>query len=309
LSDLSYISVKTEIKEGRVMNVLVLGGRGFIGRHVALALRRQGEGVRISSRHEGRDRAQIRLEAMGRPDDWLPALEGIDAVVNCVGILRERAGESYEAVHRHGPAALANACARVGVRLVHVSALGLAGARHGFMTSKMRGEDAILAAGGDAVIVRPSLLDGVGGYGAVWIRAFARLPVHAVPAQAAGRIAPLDVMDLGLAIAALCRAAAGSFGPVVELGGPDEWTFDAYLAALRGRKPAQVIRIPAACARAAAWLCDLLHVSPYSVGHLELLTRDNAPASNELARWLGRAPTVIGPPRPAGSPAAEPLRA
>src|SRR6266571_3304564 len=67
--------------------------------------------------------------------------------------------ETYERVHHHAPAALAAACARGAIRLVHVSALGLhAGALSGFLTSKLAGERAIAACGSNYSIVRPSLL-------------------------------------------------------------------------------------------------------------------------------------------------------
>lgn len=282
------------------MKVLVLGGRGFIGRHVVTALRARDATVVVGSRRppdrSGRASRRVRLEQLLDAKSWEPHVVGVDVVVNCVGILRERLGESYDAIHRVAPGALASACARKGIRLVHVSALGLPGSRHPFMTSKLAGERAILAAHRDCVIVRPSLLDGSGGYGARWMRALARLPIHFVPSQATGHIAAMDVGELGEAIAALCDAR-DDFARVVELGGPRALPFADYLQALRALdhdRPALTIRLPAAWARAAARVCDTLHWSPYSAGHLELLTRDNVPTRNALAGLLGRAPAMVG---------------
>ena len=71
-------------------------------------------------------------------DAWGPLLAGIDVVVNCVGILRQRGAETYEKVHHLAPAALADASNVTSVRrLVHVSTLGL-GERvtSRFLTSK-----------------------------------------------------------------------------------------------------------------------------------------------------------------------------
>ena len=112
--------------------VLVLGGAGFIGRHAVAALRDLGLETEIGSRHPDRitprlpesgrhcRRRQARFENLLAAEDWSELLEGIDVVINCVGILRQRGRETYERVHHLAPAALAEACRRTGKRLVHV---------------------------------------------------------------------------------------------------------------------------------------------------------------------------------------------
>jgi uncharacterized protein YbjT (DUF2867 family) len=240
----------------------------------------------------------VRFEHMTTPESWTNALQGVDAVVNCVGILREWRGATFDSVHHRAPAALAQACAQVGMRrLVHVSALGLdVAARSRFIRSKIHGECAIRGAGATTTIVRPSLLDGEGGFGARWIRALARLPVHVVPADAVGRIAALDVRDAGEAIAAACEEGLPGHRDI-DLGGSEARTMREHLAALRhvhSPTPAWCIEIPPLAARIASHLCDLLHLSPFSFGHLELLRRENVPAVNSLASLLGRAPRRVG---------------
>lgn len=293
--------------------VLVLGGTGFIGRQVVAALLARGVRPIVGSRHPRRRAARLpdapawreaHFERLLAPQDWQPLLDGCDCVINCVGILRQRWAETYDRVHHRAPGALAVACAARGLRLVHVSALGLDGhARSRFLTSKRAGEAAVRAAGGDCHIVRPSLLDGEGGYGARWMRRVARWPVHPLPRGAVGRIAALDVGDLGEAIAALALAADGDPALAVreqELGGEEARSLRAHLAALRtaeGRAPARVWRIPDALARITAHVCDLLHVTPFSFGHWELLQRDNLPRENRLRALLGRAPLAVGAAR------------
>ena len=68
----------------------------------------------------------------------------------------------------------------------------------------------------------------------------------------------------------------------------------ASMRALHDGRPALRIGIPRFVARFSAHLCDLLHFSPFSFGHLELLRRDNAPRENLLPVLLGRAPTPVG---------------
>lgn len=293
------------------MNVLVLGGAGFIGRHVVGALIAGGHRPVVGTRHparagrrlpaeaQGCERRPARFENLTAPGSWDVLLEGIDVVVNCVGILRERGRETYERVHREAPAALARDCARLGIRrIVHVSALGLrADARSRFLRSKLHGEAAIKASGLDWSIVRPSLLDGEGGFGARWMRRVARWPVHVVPAEARGLIAALDVGDLGVAIAALCGMRDRRDLAEVELGGLARRTMADQLAALRrayGHAPALRVSLSPILARLASHVCDLLHFSPYSFGHLELLRRDNVPRVNRLPYLLKRAPKAVG---------------
>jgi len=248
--------------------------------------------------HAGCVLRETHLERLLSPADWYPLIEGIDVVVNCVGILRERGAETYDKVHHRAPAALAGLCARLGLRLVHVSALGLHDtARSRFIRSKRKGERAIAASGADYTIVRPSLLDGPGGFGARWLRWMAAMPVHFVPAQSSGRIAALDVADLGQAIARLCIPHARGVWREVELGGADARTMREHLAALgraRGLREVACLTVPAWLARLGSHVCDLLHFSPFSFGHLELMQRDNVPRENLLPVLLGRAPTPVG---------------
>src|SRR5689334_8027367 len=175
----------------KTLRILVLGGTGFAGRHAATALRARGHRVLIGTRNPRRalaklppalrdcDMRETHLESLTARYVWDPLLADIDVVLNCVGILRERGGETYDRVHHMAPAALALACERRGLRLVHVSALGLRpGARSGFLRSKLAGERRIVESTADYSIVRPSLLDGDGGYGARWLRRVANWPVH-----------------------------------------------------------------------------------------------------------------------------------
>lgn len=303
------------------MKVLVLGGAGFIGRHVAEALAGRGHRVVVGSRHpwraerrlpralHGCERREVHLERLLTPESWHPLLHGIGVVVNAVGILRERGAETYRRVHHFAPGALAAACARRVVRLIHISALGLSDHAHSrFLRSKLAGERAIKACGSDYSIVRPSLLDGEGGYGALWLRRAAALPVHFVPVNATGRIAIMDVRELGIAVAELCEMISLMRWREVELGGSPR-TIAEHLAALRGR-PALRIAVPGWLARVVSHLCDLLHFSPFSFGHLELIREDNMPQENLLPVLLERAllvrhvPEVVKPaPVTLGRPA------
>jgi len=299
--------------------LLVLGGAGFIGRHVLAACveatqnqswrvivaSRQPENIdtRIPPSARQWQRHQVRMETMLEAADWQEALEGVDVVLNCVGILRQRRGATYNRVHHLAPAALAKACKTKAIRLVHVSALGLhEHAKSRFLTSKLRGEKAIAEIQGDWFIARPSLIDGPDGYGARWLRRVSQLPFFVTPSQANGRIAAIHIADLSDALVNLCVRGntEGVVGHdrdrVFELGGQQSYTFAEYILALRALytdRPAWVIKIPSVLARLGAHLCDLIHFSPFSFGHWELLHRDNFPLPNRLPELLSAEPRNV----------------
>lgn len=304
------------------MNVLVLGGTGFVGRHAAAALRSRGHTVMIGTRDPKRalaklppalrdcDLREIHLESLTTRYVWRPVLRDVSAVVNAAGILRERGSQTYDRVHHMAPAALALACERMGVRLVHLSLLGLRPeSRNRFLRSKLLGERVITETQANYSLVRPSLLDGEDGCAAAWLRRLAAWPVHIYPSDAKGRMAPLDVRDLADALARLCEMPGYAMPREIELGGSVRRTLADYLDTLRAPhadRPALQLPLPGPLVRIAAGLCDLLHLSPLSASMLELLRRDNLPRENLLQALIARAPAPVGRDLPAPRPVCAP---
>jgi len=249
---------------------------------------------------------RVRLQECTLPQDWEEIVQRYDVVLNCVGILRQRWGETYSALHHLAPTAIAEACAsqhRAGkvTRFIQVSALGLsATARSRFLTSKWLGDEAVLATQGECLVARLSLLDGEGGFGASWLRGVAKLPLFIVPSSAVGKIAALTATDAGRALAALCLNVTVDpqlrSSRLFELGGEHSYCFADYIIGLRRRyaaRPSLRITVPGWLARLAAHLFDLVHFSPFSFGHWELLCNNNVPAVNRLPELLGRDPEPV----------------
>lgn len=292
--------------------VLVIGGRGFIGRNIVEQLEKFGANVLIGSRnvefagqHASR---KARLQELQAPEDCKELLEGVDVVINAVGILRQRSGESYEQVHHLAVNHLVNACADKGIRFLHVSALGLYNpTKSRFLSSKRLGEQAIQNSDADWHICRASLVDGDDGYGAKWFRRVARWPIHFAPANAVAKLAPIHVKDLGEAIA---KIALKTDKPktvherLYELGGEHEMTVLEYLHVLKqGCAPVKTqaaktktlsMKVPAWLARVTSHVLDLLHLTPYSFGHYELLKFDNIPKTQQATLLLGRPCRALG---------------
>ncbi|MEE9331348.1 MAG: sugar nucleotide-binding protein [Methylophilaceae bacterium] len=282
----------------RKLKVLVLGGNGFIGSQIVAKLANQAE-VIIGTRQltMQKNMRTIRMQSMLSIHDWKQIVSNFDMVVNCVGILRERKSESYEAIHHLAVAALAQACAWHEISLIHLSALGLSEhADSGFIRSKLAGERAVLASSAMATIVRPSLLDGDGGFGAKWFRRVAAWPVQFVM-KSEGLVAPLQVSDLGEAIANLIFLPQALRPTIVELGGSETLSIPDYLTLLRKvRQQSSAVQIaaPKLMVRLVSHIFDLLAWTPLSFGHYELMQGHNVPSVNALPKLLGRKPSNLG---------------
>src|SRR3990172_1813184 len=114
-------------------NVCVIGGSGFVGRHVVHLLAAQGCEVRVPTRNRERAKQLILLptvdvvEANVHNEAELAELaRGVDAVINLAGVLHDARGErGFEQAHVELPRKLIAACQANGVRrYVHMSALG-----------------------------------------------------------------------------------------------------------------------------------------------------------------------------------------
>src|SRR6201985_3965957 len=114
--------------------VTVFGGSGFLGRNVVRALCKREYRVRVAVRR--RDLAGF-LQPSGRvgqvhtvqanvryPASVEAAMRDSHVAINLVGILTEGGGQTFDAVQGKGADTVAQAAARVGARMVHVSALG-----------------------------------------------------------------------------------------------------------------------------------------------------------------------------------------
>ncbi len=212
-------------------NILVLGGTGFVGRHVCEQLQRAGHRTTVPTRHpKHADNVRhlplltVLTADIHRVDELTQLMAGHDAVINLVAILHGNE-RSFEQVHVDLPRTIAQACERSGVtRVVHVSALGAAtDAPSMYQRSKARGEQVLQAAPLDLTVLRPSVIVGEGDS---FLNLFARvqqwLPVFPL-AGADTRFQPVWVEDVARAIAhALTHPT--TIGQTVELVGPDVFT-------------------------------------------------------------------------------------
>ncbi|MRX07982.1 NAD(P)H-binding protein [Pseudoduganella sp. FT25W] len=281
------------------MKILILGATGLIGSHALQALRGAGCAVTGLSRRrpEGEhDWLEADFGSMTSERDWLPLLAGFDAVVNCVGIIRESRAGDFDRLHRAAPVALFAACERLGVRrVVQVSALGSRpDAATGYWRSKGAAEVDLLARDLEASIIRPSLVYGEDGASSVMFRMLATLPALMMPMAHHARVQPVHVNDLAAAIVKLVMADQA---PPRELAvvGPRASTMAGYLGDLRRgmqAAPALVLELPMPVARVVARVAALAPSSaltPESLLMLELSADgSNTADASAVAALLGR---------------------
>lgn len=292
-------------------NILVLGGSGFIGRHVCEKLvdRNRGGGGRVV--------VPSRRPARAKHIQMLPTVELVwadihdpaqlgrlvaqaDAVINLVGILHGSQAD-FERAHVVLPRQLAQACrAAGGRRVVHVSALGAgADAPSRYLRTKAAGEAALQGEPAVALtVLRPSVIFGDEDR---FLNLFAALqgvlPVMAL-AGTESRFQPVWVEDVARA-AVLCLDRDDSIGRTYECAGPGTYTLG-ELVRLSGRwsgHPRPVLPLPDALGRLQALVMECLPGEPLmSRDNLDSLKVDNV-ASGQLPGLdaLGIVPTPMAP--------------
>lgn len=260
--------------------ILILGGTGFVGRHVCEKLARLQRHVTVATRRlvTARDLITLPLlqpvECDVHDEAALTRLvAGHDAVVNLVAILHGSEA-AFQRAHVELPQKLARACAAAGVRrVVHVSALGAApDAASAYQRSKAAGEQALRAAPLHLTVLRPSVIFGPEDQ---FLNLFARLqrvfPVMPLAGTQA-RFQPVWVADVAQAVVSALQRP-DTVGRTFEACGPDVYTLR-ELVQLAGRHAGcerPVIALPMALGRLQALLMELAPGEP-------LMSRDNLAA-------------------------------
>lgn len=226
------------------MRVLITGAYGLIGSYCLARLQ--------CDRHElvgtGRDISNaVRkfpfahwiaadFDKLTNAADWQPLLKGIDAVVNCVGVLQDGLRDNTHRVHVDATCALFDACAAAGVRrIVHVSAIGATGqGSTTFARTKAEADAHLQTLDFHWVILRPALVLATGVYGgSAMLRAISVSP-GAVPLIGADcKVQVVDIDDVTETVAR-CLAPNGPSKTFFDLAHPQVHTLAQVVMAQRG---------------------------------------------------------------------------
>ena len=262
-----------------ITTVCILGGGGFIGRHVCHALAAAGYRIRVATHDRERAKEQLILlptvdvavANIHDPAQLEAFVRGADAVINLVGVLHDgRGNRSFQSAHVELARKVVAACRSRGIgRLLHMSALASArDAPSRYLRTKGEAEAIVRESGLAWTLYRPSVVFGPGDS---FLNLFATLlrfsPVVALACPGA-RFQPVFVEDVA---AAFVKGLAdlGSFGKSYDLCGPRVYTLRElveYVGTVTGRRR-PVVGLNDALSYCQALAMELLPV--------KLMTRDN----------------------------------
>jgi uncharacterized protein YbjT (DUF2867 family) len=204
------------------MNILILGGNGFIGSETVAACLRRGHAVRALGRNIDNSAARMPdaewirkdISTLVTPENWLPLLTDTEVVINCAGALQDGARDDVKALQFTAMAALYEAASqRGGIRFVQVSANTMEGLDAGnsdFLASKGKADAALAASGNPYTILRPGLVVGRNAHGGTaMMRAIASIP-RILPVIFADK--PCQTADMEDLVHYIADAAEGQHG-------------------------------------------------------------------------------------------------
>mgnify|MGYP000847570710 FL=1 len=278
----------------KVQKICVLGGTGFVGRHLVARLANRGYPVKVLTRYPHRHReievlpgAELVEADVHDPTVLQQHFAGCNVVINLVGVLHEYSRQSFRAVHVELPGKVAEACHAAGVkRLLHMSALGADAAKgpSQYLFSKGEGEQKVMQAKDLAVTVfKPSIIfgpdDNFFNQFANMLRLARVLPL-ACPNS---RFAPVYVGDVAQAFETALENDA-TIGQSYELCGPRVYTFKelvediARMLELKRR----VVGLPDSLARLQGKIFGLLPVKIFTTDNFLSLQVDSVCSRNGM---------------------------
>lgn len=273
--------------------VVVLGGSGFVGRHLTAALSTAAWRAFVVTRSRARARYLLLLPTVevlqADPQDgaaMINLFRGAAAVINLVGIVNERPpGITFDRVHVELARTVVAACRTANVtRLLHMSALNAdrAGPSR-YLRSKGEAEEIVMGSGLAWTIFRPSIIFGrEDSFLNMFAKLMRHLPVIALAAPNA-RFQPVHVTDV---VDCFVRALGDddTIGKRFDLCGPKVYTLQnlvEYVGEVTGlRRP--VVPLGPALSTLSARILELLP-GP-------LMTRDNLASMQKDAVCNGALP-------------------
>lgn len=221
----------------KIARIALVGGSGFVGRHLTRHLHNRGYQCRIITRHPHRHRELSTVAQLVEADPFDPeqlttALRDCDAAIHLVGILNANDAErSFRHVHVELVESVVSACLATKVgRLLHMSALNADEARGGsqYLRSKGEGENRAHTLGKAAIAVtsfRPSVIFGADDSFLNRFAALLKIPGPLPLACPDAKLAPVYVGDVAAAFANALQDP-GTFGRHYELCGPHSYTLE-----------------------------------------------------------------------------------
>lgn len=270
----------------------MVGGTGFLGRHVSAALQDAGFGVKLLSRRAGVDALKIDPRA----------LEGCEAVVNLAGIKREEGGQTFQAVHVDLPARLVDAMKAAGLRrLVHVSVVV---ARRDpalpYHDTKAQGEDVVRGSGLDWTILRPGVIYGVGDDLLSHLSVMLKIaPIFPIVNDGRAPMMPVHAADVARGVVAALKSPSTA-GKCFEIVGPERLQLRDVVRRVAEALglPVRIVPTPAGLMKLPVTLMEAWMSKPLSTrAQMAMLQEGLAGDPEPARRELGLDPAPFTPER------------
>ena len=268
--------------------VTVIGGSGFIGRHVVRALATRGYRVRVACRRPDLAGHVVPLGVPGQivpvqaniryPASIAAVCDGAYAVINLTGVLYSSGAQSFDAVHVFGASAVAKAAKTAKAQmLIHLSAIGAdVNSTSAYARSKAEGEKSATAAFSGATIIRPSIVFGPEDN---FFNQFAKMARFSPALPLIGgetKFQPVFVGDVAEAVATLVDRGVAD-GKTYELGGPEVMSFRRILQYILDttQRRRLLLPIPFGVAKIMGAIAGLLPKPALTMDQVESLKTDN----------------------------------
>ena len=232
----------------KLESVCIIGGSGFVGRHIVHLLARERLRVRVPTRHRESVKGDLILlptvdvldADVHDPATLERMVAGCDAVIHLVGILHATRDAGFERVHTELPRRVIDACRRNGVRrYVHMSALHASpDGPSAYLRSKGEAEALVKASGLDWTIFRPSVIFGRGDSFLTMFASTLKLAPALPLACPNARFQPVWVEDVARAFVQ-CLGDSRTIGQSYDLCGPKVYTLRElveYVGRVTGRQ-------------------------------------------------------------------------
>ena len=279
------------------MNILILGGSGFVGRAICNKLVMAGHSITVPTRKRDNARALFPLPSVTvveanvyDPAALLQLTHGKDAVINLVGILNG----NFERAHVTFTENAITACKTAGVsRFLHMSALGASeDGPSAYQKSKAKADAIVRASGLDFTIFAPSVIFGRGDS---FLSKFASMVGFLPPLfpmmlpGASARFQPVWVDDVARAFVA-SLADESTYGQRFELVGPKVYTLKelvAYVMTLADNKHT-IIGLPGFATSILASVLQHVPTQPLTPDNVKSMSVDNVSAA-PFPKFAGKA--------------------
>ncbi len=264
------------------MKIFVSGGTGFVGSYLCRQLLEEGHQLKLLVRQRKTGLA-AGIEQVEGDATWLETfvdqLQGCDAAINLVGIIREFPGQgvTFERLHVDATANLLEAAQRHGCRrFLQMSALGTRPqAVSKYHQSKFSAEELVRSSGLATTIFRPSLIFGQGDAFVTMIAdQITTLPAVPVIGDGSYQLQPIHAADVARCFA-LAISRPECSGQTYELCGPERLTYLELVAAVGrvlGKEHVSTLASPLFLMRLVTPLLQGLSFYPVTMDQIQMLT-------------------------------------